>query len=173
MSDAGQMKRDSGKAPVFPSSFERSVGFLLNKAGQLLTAQFEKELAPYGLGARNYGVLKYIDVNGSDSQQRIGESLRIDRSTMVTLIDELEEAGYVARVRDQHDRRRYAVTLTAYGKRKLRSGLALLEEKVTDRFLADVSAEDRARFEGTLVALVTKAGYALPDRGNRAEAVDE
>jgi DNA-binding MarR family transcriptional regulator len=34
------------------------------------------------------------------SQQVIGERLRIDRTTMVSLIDSLEQAGYVKRERN-------------------------------------------------------------------------
>ena len=51
------------------------------------------------------------------SQQAIGERLRIDRTTMVSLIDDLERAGYVKRDRNPGDRRAYVITLTPAGKR--------------------------------------------------------
>jgi DNA-binding MarR family transcriptional regulator len=54
---------------------------------------------------------------GSLSQQAIGERLRIDRTTMVALIDDLERAGYVKRERNPDDRRAYVITLAAAGKR--------------------------------------------------------
>jgi DNA-binding MarR family transcriptional regulator len=54
---------------------------------------------------------------GSLSQQAIGERLRIDRTTMVSLIDDLEQAGYVKRERNPDDRRAYVITLTAAGRR--------------------------------------------------------
>jgi DNA-binding MarR family transcriptional regulator len=47
---------------------------------------------------------------GSLSQQAIGERLRIDRTTMVALIDDLERGGYVKRERNPHDRRAYVIT---------------------------------------------------------------
>ncbi|MEU5974734.1 MarR family winged helix-turn-helix transcriptional regulator [Streptomyces sp. NPDC047315] len=154
MNDIGQTDINPNGSPTLPPNFANSIGFLLNKAGQLLTAQFEKELAPYGLSARNWGILRFIDVNGNRSQQYIGEHLRIDRSTMVILVDELERKGYVVRLRDQHDRRRYAVTLTEFGERQLRSGLDSVEEKVTKRFLAPVSEQSRERLISILVSLV-------------------
>jgi DNA-binding MarR family transcriptional regulator len=42
--------------------------------------------------------------------------LRIDRTTMVSLIDALERAGYVKRT-EPNDRRAYLTTLTAAGRK--------------------------------------------------------
>lgn len=138
---------------------------MLNKAGQLLTAQFEAELAPYGLSARSWGILRFIDVNGSQSQQHISERLRIDRSTMVNLVDELEQKGYIIRMRDRQDRRRYAVTLTEYGERQLRDGLDAVEDNVTNRFLEGVSDEDCERLISILTSLAAPADGAPPVAG--------
>lgn len=154
MGDMNQTDTNPNGSPTLPPNFANSIGFLLNKAGQLLTAQFESELAPYGLSARNWGILRFIDVNGNHSQQYIGEQLRIDRSTMVNLVDELEQKGYVVRLRDPHDRRRYAVTLTEYGVSRLRDGLDSVEDKVTKRFLAPISEQSRERLVSILVSLV-------------------
>ncbi|MEU5346135.1 MarR family winged helix-turn-helix transcriptional regulator [Streptomyces sp. NPDC020766] len=165
MDDINQTDTNPNGSPTLPPNFASSIGFLLNKAGQLLTAQFESELAPYGLSARNWGILRFIDVNGSRSQQYIGEHLRIDRSTMVILVDELEQMGYVVRVRDRHDRRRYAVTLTEYGVRQLRGGLDSVEDKVTKQFLAPISEPSRERLISILVALVVPGDVASPTAG--------
>lgn len=56
---------------------------------------------------------------GPCSQRTLSEELRIDRSVMVGIADDLESHGYVRRERDPGDRRAYAVTLTAAGKRAL------------------------------------------------------
>lgn len=150
-----------GSAVLLPS-FDRSVGFLLSKASQLLNAQFETELAPYSLTGRSYGVLKFIESNGSESQHRIGEWLRIDRTTMVTIVDDLEALGLVTRIRDTKDRRRYAVTLTESGRQTLRSGLSTVESKVNNDFLSSVDDKDRETFIKVLVSLVSSAGYRIP-----------
>ncbi len=80
---------------------------------------------------------------------------------MVTLVDELEQMGYVVRLRDRHDRRRYAVTLTEYGERQLRDGLDSVEEKVTKRFLAPVSEQSSERLISILVSLVVPEDAAV------------
>jgi DNA-binding MarR family transcriptional regulator len=84
---------------------------------------------------------------------------------MVTLVDELERMGYVVRLRDQHDRRRYAVTLTEYGERQLRGGLDSIEEKVTKRFLAPISEQSRERLISILISLVVPDDAASSDAG--------
>ncbi|MFG1878748.1 MarR family winged helix-turn-helix transcriptional regulator [Sphaerisporangium sp. NPDC049003] len=58
---------------------------------------------------------------GPCPQQALSEELRIYRSVMVTLCDDLERAGHARRERNPDDRRAYAVTVTD-------SGLRLLDE---------------------------------------------
>src|SRR5215469_10428787 len=89
---------------TLPRHFQTSIGFLLNKAAQILLDEFESGLRPFKLNAREFGVLLFIDENGGQSQQQIATSLWIDRTTMVAIIDNLERAGYVVRVRDPQDR---------------------------------------------------------------------
>jgi DNA-binding MarR family transcriptional regulator len=142
---------------ALPHHFQTSIGFLLNKAAQIMFDEFESGLRPFGLSAREFGVLLFIDANGGQSQQQIGASLRIDRTTMVTIIDNLERAGYVVRVRDPQDRRRYAVTLTERGHEQMCSELAAIDREVTDRFLKGVSESDRKYLVGLLATLVNNA----------------
>ncbi len=48
-----------------------------------------------------------------------GEKLRIDRTTMVKLVDDLERHALVERRRDPNDRRAYALSLSANGQAML------------------------------------------------------
>ena len=67
-----------------------------------------------GLSVRLCGVLNLL-AEGPISQQAVGEQLGIDRTTVVELIDELEQQGVVVRRRNPADRRSYALTLTPKG----------------------------------------------------------
>ena len=53
-----------------------------------------------------------IATEGPLSQQRLGERTALDRTTVVAIVDGLEEAGYVERRRDPDDRRAYALEVT-------------------------------------------------------------
>jgi DNA-binding MarR family transcriptional regulator len=88
-------------------------------------------------------VLSCVAEFGPVSQKDISARLRIDASDLVTLLDHLERAGLVSRARDEHDRRRHAVTVTAEGRRTLRRRIALTEQ-LTDQLLAPLSADERA-----------------------------
>ena len=70
-----------------------STGFLLNKAAQRVLAEFEDVLEPFELGSREFGVLSLLDSRGPHSQHSISKQLQIDRTTMVAVIDDLEQRG--------------------------------------------------------------------------------
>jgi DNA-binding MarR family transcriptional regulator len=58
--------------------------------------------------------------DGPASQAALGRRLAADRSDMHKTVAELEALGYVARGRDEADRRRNVVSLTARGEAALR-----------------------------------------------------
>ena len=68
------------------------------------------------------------------SQQAIGEALRIDRTTMVSLVDQLERRGLVRRERNPADRRAYTIGLTAEGRDLQRNAEAALDAAAAEFF---------------------------------------
>jgi DNA-binding MarR family transcriptional regulator len=93
----------------------RSLGFVLAKAAQRVAAAGEAALRELGVSTRDVGVLTVIRERGPMSQRSLGEALRIDRTTIVTLVDRLEAAGLLRRADDPADRRAFLVTLTSAG----------------------------------------------------------
>lgn len=95
-------------------------------------------------GARgyHYRILATLDEFGSASQVEIGRRGNIDRSDVVTAINQLAERGYVERSPDPDDRRRNIVTLTEAGERQLRRLDRALDE-VQDELLAPLAADER------------------------------
>ena len=108
-----------------------------------------------GLRPGCFGVLRAISTAGSPpSQRELSESLGMDPSDVVGLVDVLEHAGYVERQRDPGDRRRYALTLTPAGIR------------AHDRFLevAETNAAARALYGGLGMREVARYHYRVaPD----------
>src|SRR5260370_41947072 len=100
--------------PIPPSLADRS-GALLTIAARTGQELAGKRLAPMGLTVRLCGVLNLLR-NGPISQQELGEQLRIDRTTIVELIDQLERQGVVVRRRNAAGRRSYALVLTPQGR---------------------------------------------------------
>lgn len=78
-----------------------------------------EQLSPVGVSEKELGVLLLLDGRDRESQQQVAARLRIDRTTMVALIDGLEAKGLVARRPDAGDRRRNVVELTGDGQATL------------------------------------------------------
>ncbi|MFL6145478.1 MAG: MarR family winged helix-turn-helix transcriptional regulator [Labedaea sp.] len=95
-------------------------------------------------------VLASLDEFGPAAQKDISRRLRIDASDLVSVLDDLEERGLVVRQRDDRDRRRYLVTITAPGARALRGRLAAMQ-KVNDILLGALSQEERERLREMLM----------------------
>jgi DNA-binding MarR family transcriptional regulator len=111
----------------------------------------ERALEPLQLKARHYGVLVALDELGPRSQHELGQVLRIDRTTMVAIVDHLERLGFVARRPQPDDRRSYQVQLTTAGSAALaraRGAVAAADASLVER----LSAPERLR----LVRLLRK-----------------
>jgi DNA-binding MarR family transcriptional regulator len=139
--------------PAPPVKVADSLSFLLNKLAQLAGRRMAEALAPLGMQPRESGILAAIAQFGAMSQQRIGEILLIDRTTMVMSVDRLEELGLVERVRQPSDRRVFLVELTDKGRAAVPQAQRLLEAFEAD-LLAPLSAQEQKRFRGALYKIV-------------------
>jgi DNA-binding MarR family transcriptional regulator len=98
---------------------------LAKYAGYLLVRAYARAQAcgiaamPSGRHPRDLAILTVLVESGPVSQARLCELLKVNRTIMVKLIDGLEEAGLLCRVRDSGDRRRYALAPTAEGEATL------------------------------------------------------
>jgi DNA-binding MarR family transcriptional regulator len=68
-----------------------------------------------GMPLRHYVALSYIAEQEGMAQQSLAEILMMDANNLVLLLNELEDAGLVRRVRDPVDRRRHLVQITDDG----------------------------------------------------------
>ncbi|KAA0023251.1 MarR family winged helix-turn-helix transcriptional regulator [Antrihabitans cavernicola] len=78
-------------------------------------------LAPIGLEPRYFGVLTAIDELGECTQQDVANHMQISAPVVLGMVDELDTAGLLVRVRNTQDRRAYRITLSAAGIDKLDS----------------------------------------------------
>ena len=100
-----------------------------------------------------FGVLRVVAASDEPlSQRELSDRIGIDPSDVVGLVDLLEDAGYVARRRDEADRRRYALALTDAGWEAVARFDAVAAE-VTDEVLGPLDAAERAELE-RLIRLV-------------------
>src|SRR5262249_39223540 len=124
-----------------PSMRDR-VPFLLYRAAEASHALANQMLAKVGLAARQVGILTMVTELEPMTQKALGAALRIDRTTMVTLIDDLEDRGLVVRKRHPSDRRAFLVCPTDAGRAAKETAVAILDEQQR-MFLAPLSQEER------------------------------
>lgn len=132
-----------------PPALSSWTGWLISKAAQLALSDFERHLDSYGLNPRHYGVLALLQDSEPLSQLEIGGALRIDRTTMVALIDSLEERNLVMRRRDPRDRRAYLIGLTEAGGKQV-GELAELVAGVDERLTSGLTDSEREKLNQLL-----------------------
>jgi DNA-binding MarR family transcriptional regulator len=103
-----------------PEPLASAPGFLLSWNGQRMAHKFAAALAPLGLRPPHFGVMTLIDAHPGCAQQELVTRSLIDPSSMVAVVDELEQMGLAERRRHSQDRRKHAVYLTARGQRTLK-----------------------------------------------------
>jgi len=89
---------------------------------------FAEALEPLGLRPPHFGVMRLIATEPGLTQQELAERSLIDPSSMVAVVDELEELGYAERQAHPGDRRKHSLHLTAAGMRMLERAQAVAME---------------------------------------------
>ena len=127
--------------------------YLLKHALVELDALHEELLAPAGVTARELAVLLFLDGREPESQQEAAKRLGVDRTSMVALLDALEDKGLVARTPDAADRRRNVIELTRKGRTTLERGTRASDEAEA-RLLEGLGEADAAALRRLLLRLV-------------------
>ncbi|WP_431044504.1 MarR family winged helix-turn-helix transcriptional regulator [Streptomyces sp. P1-3] len=163
------MSRSSASARQGAATFDfplvRRTGYLLHKAGILLLHEADQALEAQGLRMRYYFVLAALEGGHALSQQDLSRLLNLDPTTMVALVDEMEDNGHVERRRNPADRRRYILHLTNEGRRVVATAAEAVD-RVERAFLASVPEEDQERLREIL-------GGVLADHWPRVVACEE
>src|SRR4051794_4862848 len=112
----------SPSASTEVAAFAGQLFFRLWRASHTRIAQ---ALESIGLTPALFGLLNFLGAREGAIQQEIGSAMGIDPSTMVSLIDQLEDAGLAKRRPCPTDRRAREVVITPKGRRVLDRGREL------------------------------------------------
>ncbi|HEX6155074.1 MAG TPA: MarR family transcriptional regulator [Burkholderiales bacterium] len=139
------MSRDEA---LRPGALAGLLGYRLRLAQQAVFRDYAASVGEVSPG--RVGILLLVESNPGVTQSRLARAVHLDRSTMVGVIDTLEERGLIERRRGE-DRRTNGLWLTRPG----RSLLARMKERIEQherRFAARLTPAER----GQLIALLEK-----------------
>ncbi len=144
MSSAETQNADSDSAPDAREVVGDRFGFLFAKMHHRCVRLSVQALDDAGLGLSGIhaGALAMIAEAGPMPQNAVGAALGKDRTTMVSVVDELERAGLVERRRNPADRRAYALEASAEGREWLERADAALTG-IEEDLLGGLDAEER------------------------------
>jgi DNA-binding MarR family transcriptional regulator len=112
-----------GRPPAKPpAALDRGLlpsllGYVLRRAQSAVFNTFAK--AGEALTPGEFGLLVLVDRNAGLSQMALARALGIDRSTLVPILDRLQERGLLMRHRSPTDGRTHALALTPAGEKAL------------------------------------------------------
>ncbi len=108
-------KETRRKAAVDWGMLDQLVGFHLRRAQSVVFDNFMTLAKEERMTPGQFGVLTLIKQNPGLNQSGLAGALGIERSTMVAVINVLEERGLVLRRESAVDRRSYVLSLTKEG----------------------------------------------------------
>jgi MarR family transcriptional regulator, transcriptional regulator for hemolysin len=144
--------RPSADPPV--TEFAGQLFFRLWRASHMRAADV---LGSVGLTPALFGLLNVIGAREGAIQQELGSAMGIDRTTMVSLVDQLEDAGLARRRPSATDRRAREIAITPKGRRLLARARGMISQ-AEDEVLAGLTAEER----GEMLRLLRQALASVP-----------
>lgn len=126
------------------------LGFHLRRAQVAAFKHFAQTVtAAEGITPGLYGMLQVIANNSGLTQSRLAEVMEVDRSSIVKVVNALEDKGLIRRDAAPNDRRSYHLRMTPEGKLALRR----IEEAVAqqDREFSAGLSEDARKLLITLL----------------------
>lgn len=127
------------------------IGFALRRAQFLVYQDYARSVGELDLRPPQFAAMVIINANSGMSQTALANSMGIDRSAAVILIDALEKRGLAVRVPSTVDRRTHSILLTPDGEALLAKLKAVVAEHDA-RITAPLSADERE----TLVSLLRR-----------------
>ena len=109
------------RRPVDMDILPDLLGYNVRTAQLALQRSFTRAVGASEVGAGTFGLLVLAGANPGIAQIQVATHLNVDKASVVSLVDRLEQSGWLVRRRAQDDRRRYGLFLTPEGARQLKA----------------------------------------------------
>jgi len=107
-------RRDSGASSAGPS-VDSDITWLLHRAAQRMRGASGDQAEKHGIALRDHIVLSALHLTPNLTQVELGKALGLDKTTLMTQLDQLEHMGLIIRRNDPRDRRARIPDITEAG----------------------------------------------------------
>lgn len=126
-------------------SGRRDLAAMLQPLTRALIAAELPVLARHGLSMWGYIVLNTLDGGPARTQAALAQAIGADKTRIIPILDELQQAGLISREPDPADRRARLLSITEAG-REIRRGTQAEIRANEDRLLSRLSPADQQAF---------------------------
>ena len=105
--------------PVPDKSTREPIGRAMANIGRLFLSELHKNLDTLDIERSFYPLILIEEGKGMLTQQELAQKLACDKVQVVRIIDYLSSRGYVKRVKNSHDRRKYNLEITDIARKSL------------------------------------------------------
>lgn len=130
---------ENGELPVI-GALDSVVGFHIRLAHGAVYRHFTETFADLGLTQKQVSVLWLVGDRPGIAQIDVGSNLSMDRATTMTIVNRLQDRGYLRRERSESDGRKQALFLTDEGMQALEDAKGCIAEHeawLKSRFTAE------------------------------------
>ena len=131
---------------------QREGGFLIAKIHQVTDRIFRQMLTDYGIKELNPGqgrILFALWQKDDIPIHELSKKTQLTKSSLTTMLDRLEKAGYLRLEDDKNDKRITKVILSEKSK-KLQNNYVIVSKKMTEVFYVTLNEKEIDQFEGYL-----------------------
>jgi DNA-binding MarR family transcriptional regulator len=130
-----------------------SIGYLTRYAHRAFVKALADELEPHGILSAQWSVLRILwDIEGL-TQVELAERMRVEKASLTGVLEGMERRGLILRVRNEDDRRKINITLTAQG-RRLKSQLLPHAIKINRKATRGMSGSETLELRRLLAKLI-------------------
>jgi len=140
---AVSLKDDAGASPEISDETLRAfAGYAMKRTFNVVQADLARTLEPFGLRMITFTALILVVDNPDLSQTQLAGALAVERSNLVTIVDDLERNGWITRNPAPNDRRSHALRATLAGQRLCKAAVAAAQAH-EQRFLGGLDPEEK------------------------------
>ncbi|MDB2387183.1 MarR family transcriptional regulator [Shewanella sp.] len=122
-----------------------NVGYLVSHLNLALQNELDQKLKRYDLDIKLFPVLFSLWQEEGVTQTVLSKQCDVANYTMTRMLDQLQQQQLITRKQDRENRRAFNIYLTHHGK-ALEQDLTREAERVNDKMLATLDADEQAQF---------------------------